>query len=395
MVGYSWDAIPTKRNDIVIAKFDLAGNNIWSSYFGGYDNDVVNSIIETSDSGFLITGINRYEGTRGAIFLIKTDAQGNLEWEKFYDTPKKDIGIDIIETNNDSILLIANTNSFLGKIANSSEYKGPEASNFMIIKTDIYGNESWRKFYGGEKYDFINKMVSDGNNNFYIIGSSMNNSNGSFDVTLHKIDYLGNILWQKNYGGANYEYGNDISINNSNEILLTGYSSSFSTDHSPDIYVIKTDSEGNEIWEETYGENESDYGNCGKFLNDGNIAILGSSENGTDKKLDLYFIKISESGEIINTLSEDSGLSNVLANSQVRLYPNPTNSFVNIYIDHSVSHLNVEFTLYDITGKLAFRTNYNNTSRKRISLDTDLSKGIYSYSIVTEEQSFKGKLIIN
>jgi len=395
MIGYSWDAIPWGRNDVVLIKFDLEGSVIWSSYFGGYDNDDVNGIFETSDSGFLITGLNRVEGSIGSAFLIKTDALGNLEWQQFYDTPKKDIGIDVIETNNDSLLILVNTNSFLSKTANSSEYKGPETSGFMLIKTDIEGNEAWRKSYGGAKFDFAKKIISDGNGDFYILGSSMNNSNGSFDITLHKINNQGDIIWQKHYGGLYYDYGNDIDINTNEELLITGYTGSFSSGLSPYIYIIKLDSDGNEIWTDTYGGTGSNYGNCGQFLNDGNIAILGSAENGSDNKLDLYFIKLSESGEIINTLSEDSGISNHLSDNQVSLYPNPANTFINININNSVPHQNVEFILSNISGQIVFRIKYNNTSRKKISLNPDLQKGIYTYSVITDTKSFNGKLIIN
>ena len=81
LTGHSWDA-PGSGTTIILAKYDSTGNNLWVSYFGGKDNDYAFSVIETADYGYLITGTNREAGKEGAAFLIKTDINGVLEWEK-------------------------------------------------------------------------------------------------------------------------------------------------------------------------------------------------------------------------------------------------------------------------------------------------------------------------
>ena len=122
LTGYSWDA-PGSRTTIVLAKFDSTGNILWISYFGDEHDDYALSVLETADRGYLITGTNRAQGDEGAVFLIKTDINGVLQWQNFYDTPTKDIGKDVIETGDSSILILAEANSFTGKIASSSEYR--------------------------------------------------------------------------------------------------------------------------------------------------------------------------------------------------------------------------------------------------------------------------------
>ena len=77
LIGDSWDA-PGSRTDIVLAKYDLQGNNLWVSHFGNEFNDFTFGIKETSDQGFIITGIKVSD--EGSIFVIKTNSEGVLQW---------------------------------------------------------------------------------------------------------------------------------------------------------------------------------------------------------------------------------------------------------------------------------------------------------------------------
>jgi hypothetical protein len=389
--GASWDA-PGGRTTVFLAKYDVLGNILWVSYFGYGHNDYVYSVKESADGGYVITGINRAYGTMGAIFLIKTDSNGVLLWQKFYDTNDKDIGMDVVECADSSFMILATTSSFFGKISNSSEYIRDNASLVILIKTDKNGNELWRKFYGGVEHDFAKKIILDGNNNYYFIGSSLNDSNGSFDITLHKIDGSGTTLWKKNYGGTGYEYGNDIDIDSVGNLLLTGTSSSFSASESPDIYVLKVDSSGNEIWAKTFGDVESDYGNSGQFLANGEIGILGSSKGRTGEDLDVYFITLSESGEVIKALDEIISTGN----TQPIIFPNPTSAYINIDMgDHSINQsLEIEFVLYDINGKVIQQNTFIGHS-KTIHFNNRLAQGVYIYQITANENTFKGKIVIN
>ena len=101
--GYSWDA-PGGRTSIVLAKYDESGNMVWVSYFGGNHNDYVYSLKEANDGGYLMTGIDRSYGALGAVFLIKTNSSGAKEWAKYYDTPNKDIGMDVVECSDSSFM---------------------------------------------------------------------------------------------------------------------------------------------------------------------------------------------------------------------------------------------------------------------------------------------------
>ncbi len=394
VTGHSWDA-PGGRSTVVLAKYNTSSQLIWIAYFGDYHNDYVYSVKETQDGGYLMTGINRAQGDLGAIFLAKTDQNGILLWQKFYDTvtrdSAKDIGMDVVEANDGSLFILATTSSFIGKIANSSEYFGSSASNILVIKTDALGNEIWRKPFGGVKHDFARKIISDGTGHFYIVGSSIEQTNGSFDVIIYKIDSNGDLIWRKNFGGDGYEYGNDIDINANGELLVTGTSSSFSVDEKPDIFVLKLNANGQEIWSTTLGGENSDYGNAGAYLADNSIGILGTSKSHSNQDEDLYFVNISTTdGRILKALNQDNTIENITP----ILFPNPTQTYINIDTKTKNQNTIIKFKLYDISGRLIQEEMFQGNSQT-IYFNNRLAQGVYVYRIEVNDKGYQGKIIIN
>ena len=389
LLGYSWDA-PGLRTGLVISKYDSLLNNLWTSYFSGSSDNVGFGLIQTKDNGFLTVGYDRSEGDLGACSMIKLNEFGVLEWEKFYDTPNKDIAMDVIELHDGTIFLLANTSSFEGKITNSSDYLGDEVSKPMLIKTDSIGNELWRNFYGGDKHSFGKKLINFDNNSYLIVGSSLNNTNGNFDITLDKIDSLGNLIWHRNYGGSSYDYGNAIAINSLGEILIVGYSNSFSTNENPDLYIIKTDNNGNEIWSNFLGGDNSDYGNDVKFLANNEIALLGTTFSTYNGNSNILFHKMSSDGEIKDTLVKI--LPSTLP--QPFFYPNPVTDYFYIHFVEDQMFENFNIKLFDIYGKIVFQKQSNN-NYSPIYISKKLKSGIYTYEIKTLDNIYSGKIVVN
>lgn len=389
VLGYSWDA-PGQRTGIVLAKYDSSLSNQWTSYFSGSSNDLGYSLIQTIDDGFLAVGIDKSVGQTGACSLIKINQNGTLEWQEYYDTPNKDIGMDILELEDSSIFILINSSSFEGKTSNSSDYLSTESSHLIVIKTDNLGNEIWRKFYGDQKHSFGKKIISDGNGDFLIVGSSLNNSNGSFDLILRKIDSSGTVIWRKNFGGTSYEYGNNIAVNSIGEILLTGYSNSFSSNANPDLFAVKTDPYGDEVWSLTFGGDNAEYGNDGMFLKDGNIALLGTTKSTIDGNENILLIKTSSTGEILDTLNRSLTFNNLVP----LIYPNPAFSNFNIFFGQNSSPKNFKFTMYDLNGKVIIDKLFDQRI-ENITIDHNIQSGIYLYEIRDDSTTYTGKLIIN
>jgi len=265
----------------------------------------------------------------------------------------------------------------------------------MIIKTDKHGNEIWRKNYGGLNHDFPSKIIQGIDDNFYVVGSTLNNTNGSYDFVLIKIDADGNEIWTKNYGGLSYDYANDIDIDINGDMIITGESNSLSLNINSDIYVVKVDMDGNELWAKSYGGLGSDYGSCGKFLSDGTIGILGSSDSRSNEDKDLYFIKIDSGGEIIDLLNNEIVESGNSDFQQVLIFPNPASTYIRIRLNIGENYPeSFYFELFDIAGKLV-------KSQRIISLsgtvrfNPELPAGVYIYQLKAPMFTFQGKIIIN
>ncbi len=192
------------------------------------------------------------------------------------------------------------------------------------------------------------------------------------------------------YYGSRFNDRGISFCQNERYFYLAGTTSSFSAGEDPDIYVIRADENGDEIWSGTYGGTDSDYGNCGKFLSDDNIAILGSSRSGDSEDLDIFFLKLSASGEIIKGLDREF----VIPFSLPIIYPNPTHTYINIFVKDYIQDQPIEFILYDVSGKLIKQMEYSGRLNT-INFDPQLSRGIYIYRIKTNETIHTGKIVIN
>ena len=129
---------------------------------------------------------------------------------------------------------------------------GNGGKDLWIIKTDNSRNKLWDKFYGGMNLDYGIKVIKAYDAGYIILGQTHSFGNGSGDIWLLKIDDLGNIVWQKTYGGENLDTGYDICTSNENGYVIAGTTVSKKT-NSMDGYVFKVDSVGNMIWEQIYG----------------------------------------------------------------------------------------------------------------------------------------------
>ena len=129
---------------------------------------------------------------------------------------------------------------------------GNGGKDLWIIKTDNSRNKVWDKFYGGMHLDYGIKIIKAYDAGYIVLGQTHSFGNGSGDVWLLKIDDLGNIVWEKTYGGENLDTGYDICTSNEEGYVIVGTTVSKKT-NSMDGYVFKVDTVGSLIWEQVYG----------------------------------------------------------------------------------------------------------------------------------------------
>jgi hypothetical protein len=301
----------------------------WQKIYGGSYDDFAYFIQQTSDGGYIVAGQTYSFGERnGDYYIIKLDADGNKIWEKIYGWGYTE-GIRSIQQTNDGgyivlgsgsedvIKLDASGNKIWGKeIVNSNPRSIQQINdggyivigyiccinsltNIVITKIDVNGNEIWTKNYGidilwyyidilGGYSASIIQQTSDGG---YIVGGFFSSAGGQDDFYMIKIDSNGNKVWENTYSG-NYRIDNySIQQTNDGGYIVAG--GIFSSNTGWDFYVMKLDASGNKIWEKTYDNGAAESANSIQQTSDGGYIVAGS-HNGY-----VYIIKLDASGNKI------------------------------------------------------------------------------------------------
>jgi hypothetical protein len=291
IVGYT-ESFGIGGQDIWLIKVDSEGNEIWNKTFGGSGDERPISVQETTDLGFMIAGhTNSYGQGNYDVWLIKTDIDGNKEWDKTYGTEKYEIlhhGIQI----SDGFLLVGDY-----------EFLGKNEQQAMIIKTDLDGNEVWIKKYGSSNTDEMGhriRVTSDGD---YIVTGYTGSytSQGLLDVWLFKTDSDGNMLWNKTVSGSGVDYGLGIIETSDYGYLISGLTNSYGAGFD-DAWLIKTDSNGDIIWKNTYGGSKGEWALVVQQTTDGGFAFIGRTSSYGAGDIDCWLVKTDSNGkELWNT----------------------------------------------------------------------------------------------
>jgi hypothetical protein len=272
--------------DIYVVKTDLKGNKIWEKTFT-YGRASGSSVAQTSDGGYIILGSAMSNSIKLDVFLVKTDSKGNKIWQKTFGGNKDDWGESIAQTNDGGYIIVGGTSSF-----------GAGGNDVYLVKTDAQGNILWQKTFGGKNDDagFSIDQTSDGG--YIIVGETHSLGKGKSDVYLVKTDAQGNILWQKTFGGKAEDEGRCVAQTRDGGYILVGKTCSFGAGGC-DVYLIKTDGKGNKIWEKTFGGGSDDEGNSVIQTKDGGYIIVGSTLSFGAGLRDIYLIKTDSKGNKI------------------------------------------------------------------------------------------------
>ena len=286
----------------------------WSRTYGGplYDSPG-RSIIQTGDEGYVMVGSLRFSDARGDDFwLIKTDANGNVMWNRTYDKSGSDWGDCMVQTNDGGYALVGRTSASghqvgwlikTDSLGNEqwnktystttaaplswviqtddggyalSGFEGPwpEETDFLLVKTDSYGNMEWNKTYGGANLDESGALVQTSDGGYAIAGSTRSFGAGDWDLWLVKTDPSGGMEWNKTYGGTGGDGANSIIQTSDGGYALSGDTASFGAG-SFDFWLVRTDENGNAMWNKTYGGTGNDYALCMVPTIHGGYAIAG------------------------------------------------------------------------------------------------------------------------
>jgi len=297
-------------DDIFLAKFDSNGNHLWSKRFGGSDGDYSYSVSTDSLGNVYISGYfssSSIDFGRGAlgnaggndIFLAKFDSNGDNLWSKRFGGSNNDYNYSVSVDSSNNVYI---TGYY---ISSSIDFGGGALTkdagyNIYLAKFDSNGNHIWSKRINGTSSGEISSVSVDSSNNVYITGSFIGShiylggnildNAGGDDVYIAKFDSNGNHKWSKTFGGTSNDRGYFLSLDNSNNVYLTGHFSSSTIDFGGgaltnsgyyDTYLAKFDSDGNHKWSKKFGGSDNDYGYSVSADSSGNVYLSGSFQSPT------------------------------------------------------------------------------------------------------------------
>ena len=143
-----------------------------------------------------------------------------------------------------------------------------------LIKTDAIGEEEWNQTYGGLGSDGGESVQQTTDGGYMVIGWTSSYGGGITNVWLIKTDANGEEEWNQIYGGSIVEYGFSGQQTNDNGYIFTGWTNSYGSGGS-DVWLIKTDANGEEEWNQTYGGSSEDSGYSVQQTTDGGYIVTG------------------------------------------------------------------------------------------------------------------------
>ncbi len=305
LVGYSKssDGDASKNqgfHDNWIIRIDSDGTILWEQSIGFSGHDHANSIIETKDGGFFITGfldvsasngngnygkgINNNHGV-GEFWGHKLDSEGKIIWSRYFGGTNNDRSYDVIETINEEFIIVGSTESNDIDISNNFG-----SYDYWVIKINSQGDLLWEKSYGGSGIDVANSISVLPNKNFLILGYSfsndfqISNSKGESDFWLIEIDKNGNLIKENSFGGSLFDSGQDIVKGPSGSYFLTGFSQSSdgnltNNKGDNDAAILHLTSFKTIINTLNIGGSKTDMGASSIFNHSGSLFVVGSSNS--------------------------------------------------------------------------------------------------------------------
>jgi Secretion system C-terminal sorting domain len=336
-------------SDVYIVKLNSSGSILWTKTYGAANSDEGNKIMETSDGGYIVAGksinsISYYDDA----FILKTDINGNLIWNKTYGTSSNDDRAEDIyqlPSPDKGFIIVGDT------------YSAGLTLDFYVTKTDSLGVELWSYAYNGGGTDYANSVCPNGTGGFLIAGSTY--SFGGDDELLLNIDANGNIIWSKTYGIPGSAYARSIIPTSDGGFVFSG-------ELSDNVLLVKTDASGNS------GCNQNNVTLTRTAISNVTNSNFSEMSGGVE-----YYspIVVGTPSTTENTICLSVSIEEQQDDFIITIYPNPFSTSTTIKFENVIGET-YRLDVFNYTGKLV--RSITNIADNQVTLNKEnLNSGIY------------------
>ena len=287
VAGYT-SSFGAGSRDVYVIKLDKKGKEVWSKTFGGYSWDVGKAICESDNGSFIICGYTHSFGKgEEDVYLVKIDSNGNELWSKTFGGERLDMANSVARTKDGGLLIGATSGSFSNN------------TDFYLIRTDDQGKEIWSRTYAaegprGHSFDWCNAMSKTQDGGAILVGYA--DSQDVMDVHVIKTDAEGNLMWAKTFGNRPfYDFGNAVLELEDGGYIVGGTTKSIVNNEdifNNDLYLVRLDFEGNVLWEKSLGGTDSDWASSITLTRDGDLVAAGHTNTAGKGFFDLLLLRI-------------------------------------------------------------------------------------------------------
>ncbi|MDN3722896.1 hypothetical protein QRD02_00755 [Aequorivita sp. SDUM287046] len=312
--------------DYWIVKINASGNIQWDKNFGFAGSDQAYKAFQTSDGGYFITGFFDVSASGGAgndahtqtgnefqrgtlhgvgeFWGIKLDANGSKQWRRYFGGSNNDRSYDAHETADGGFLMTGTSESI------DFDKTDPKGSyDYWVVRLTSTGELVWTKSFGGAEIDNSYASIIANDGNYIMVGDSrsadqdVTDPRGNADAWLVKFDDNGNKIWQKSFGGSQFDTAHSIVQRNNGDFILSGHSRSNDGDLQSnngynDAWIFVVDANANLKFQKSVGGSGLDFVSEAIETSDNKIIAVGNSESNdldipTNRgSKDFLFIKI-------------------------------------------------------------------------------------------------------
>jgi len=263
------------------------GNNLWQKTFGGSNDEIAHSVQQTDDGGYILAGYTMPLGGTSDAYFVRLDANGSKLWEKTFGGRGDDGAYSVQQVDDGGYIVAGYTSSF-----------GAGESDIYVLRLDVDGNKVWERTFGGRSSEealFVRKLSDAG---FVVAGYTNSLGAGGNDAYVLKLDANGNRVWEKVFGGNVDDAAYCIQQTIDGGYIVVGFTRSFGAGKS-DFHVLKLDSDGNKMWEKTFGGNSDDFARCVQQTSDGGYIVAGDTWSLGSGACDVYVLKLDAGGKVL------------------------------------------------------------------------------------------------